>query len=435
MPDETVLPEGAGPPGNGPPEDAGSPGNGPPGGTPPPASGGREAGVAGSGSWRADTRAVRAGRRHSGASLTPVIFPATTYEVASVDEHRQMAGQARPVHYYSRFGSPTVRDLEDAVAELEGAEAGLAFGSGMAAVSAVVLGLCSSGDHIVAPRQVFSVTAALFEMHCPRLGIDVTLVDGTDPAAFAEAVRPGRTQLIFVETPANPALSLTDIEAVAAIPGPLTVVDSTFATPAVQRPLDLGADLVLHAVTKGMAGHNDALLGVIAGPAELIDAVWSWHIVAGGQASPFDAANALRGIRTLPVRVERQSATALALAEHLAGRPELLAVHYPGLDTHPQHELAKRQMTSGGTLLTVELAGGAEVATRFCESARIARIALSLGGPETLLTHPATIAARLTPAERAELGITDGMVRISVGLEHVDDLVADLDQALDRATA
>lgn len=436
MPDETGVPE-----------QAGSPGGGSPEGTSPPASGGDPAGPgreavreseavpAGSGSWRADTRAVRAGRRHSGASLTPVIFPATTYEVASVDEHRQMAGQARPAHYYSRFGSPTVRDLEDAVAELEGAEAGLAFGSGMAAISAVVLGLCSSGDHIVAPRQVFSVTATLFEMHCPRLGIDVTLVDGTDPAAFADAVRPGRTQLIFVETPANPALSLTDIEAVAAIPGPFTVVDSTFATPVLQRPLELGADLVLHAVTKGLAGHNDALLGVIAGPAELIDAVWSWHVVAGGQASPFDAANALRGIRTLAVRVERQSATAQALAEHLAGRPEVLAVHYPGLDTHPQHELAKRQMTSGGTLLTMELAGGAEMATRFCESARLARIALSLGGPETLLTHPATIAARLTPAERAALGITDGMVRISVGLEHVDDLVADLAQALDRATA
>jgi cystathionine beta-lyase/cystathionine gamma-synthase len=384
---------------------------------------------------RVETRAIRAGRGHSGTSLAPVLHPSTTYEVPSVADHREMALLARPPHYYSRYGSPTVGDLEEAVATLEGAEAGLAFSSGMAAISAVVFGLCSSGDHVVAPRQVFSVTAALFEMHCPRLGIDVTVVDGTDPAAFAEAVQPGRTQLVFVETPANPAMSLTDIEAVAGIPGPFTVVDSTFATPVLQQPLALGADLVLHAATKGIAGHNDALLGVIAGSRELVDAIWGWHGVAGGQASPFDAWNTLRGIRTLPVRVERQSATTQALAEHLAGRPGVLAVHYPGLDTHPQRELAKRQMATGGTVLTLELAGGAEAATRFCESARLARIALSLGGPETLLTHPATIAAALSPADRQALGITDGMVRISVGLEHVDDLVADLDEALARATA
>lgn len=385
--------------------------------------------------WRVDTRAVRAGRHHSGASLAPVLHPSTTYEVPSVADHREMASLARPPHYYSRYGSPTVGDLEDAVAALEGAEAGLAFSSGMAAISAVVFGLCSSGDHVVAPRQIFSVTAALFEMHCPRLGIDVTLVDGTDPAAFAAAVRPGQTQLVFVETPANPAMSLTDIEAVAAIPGPFTVVDSTFATPVVQQPLGLGADLVLHAATKGIAGHNDALLGVIAGPRDLIDSVWGWHGVAGAQASPFDAWNALRGIRTLPVRVERQSATAQVIAEHLAEHPGVVAVHYPGLDAHPQRELVKRQMATGGTVLAIELAGGAAVATRFCESASLARIALSLGGPETLLTHPATIAGALAPAERAALGITDGMVRISAGLEHVDDLVADFDEALARALA
>jgi cystathionine beta-lyase/cystathionine gamma-synthase len=380
--------------------------------------------------WRPDTRAIRAGRQFSRDSLAPVLFPSTTYEVGSVDDHRRMAGTPRTSHYYSRFGSPSVQEFEAAVADLEGAEAALASSSGMAAVTGVVFGLCSAGDHIVVQRQLFSVTSSLFTAHLPRFGIEVTFVDGTDPQQFVDAVWPGRTQLVFVETPANPALSLTDIEAVAGIPGPFTVVDSTFATPMVQQPLALGADLVLHAATKGIAGHNDALLGVVAGSRDLIDAVWGWHVVQGGQASPFDAWNGLRGIRTLGVRVRQQSATARVLAEHLETHPAVTAVSYPGLDSHPQRDLAKRQMSSGGTLVTFELAGGLDAARRFCESTEIARIALSLGGPETLVTHPATIAGHLTPVERAEMGITDGLVRLSVGLEDPADLAADLDRAL-----
>jgi cystathionine beta-lyase/cystathionine gamma-synthase len=286
---------------------------------------------------------------------------------------------------------------------------------------------------VVAQRHLFSATSTFFTAHCPRLGIDVTFVDGADTQQFVDAVRPGKTQLVFVETPANPALTLTDIEAVAAIPGPFTVVDSTFATPVVQQPLAHGADLVLHAATKGIAGHNDALLGVIAGSRELIDAIWGWHLVHGAQASPFDAWNGLRGIRTLSARVHQQSASAQRLAEYLADHPAVLAVNYPGLETHPQRDLAKRQMASGGTMLSIEVAGGTEAAKRFCDGCRIARIALSLGGPETLLSHAATNAALLSPGERADLGITDGLVRISVGLEHPDDLIADLDRALAAA--
>jgi cystathionine beta-lyase/cystathionine gamma-synthase len=380
-----------------------------------------------------DTRAIVGGRSWSGDSLAPVLFPSTTYEVGSVDDHRQMAGTARPAHYYSRFGSPSVQEFEQAVALLEGAEAALASASGMAAVTGLVFALCSSGDHVVVQRQLFSVTSTLFTAHCPRFGIDVTFVDGTDTAQFAEAIRPGRTQLVFMETPANPALSLTDIEAVSALPGPFTVVDSTFATPILQQPLALGADLVLHAATKGLAGHNDALLGVVAGSRELIDAIWGWHVVQGGQASPFDAWNGLRGIRTLGVRVRQQCATAQALAEHLEGHTAVAGVSYPGLDSHPQRDLAKRQMSAGGTLLALELAGGFEAARRFCEATRLARIALSLGGPETLVTHPATIVSHLTPDERAGLGISDGLVRVSVGLEDITDLIADFDQALAAA--
>ncbi|HZM29179.1 MAG TPA: aminotransferase class I/II-fold pyridoxal phosphate-dependent enzyme [Acidimicrobiales bacterium] len=385
--------------------------------------------------WAFDTRAVTAGREWSRDSLAPVLFPSTTYQVEAVDDHRRMAGTPRTAHYYSRFGSPSVQEFEQAVASLEGAEAALASASGMAALTGVIFGLCSTGDHIVAQRQLFSITSLLLSAHVPRFGIEVTFVDGTDTAEFADAIRPGRTQLVLVETPANPALSLTDIEAVAALPGPFTVVDSTFATPVLQSPLERGADLVLHAATKGLAGHNDALLGVVAGERDLIDALWGWQSVQGGQASPFDAWNGLRGIRTLGVRVRQQCATAQALAEHLEAHPAVASVSYPGLDSHPQRDLAKRQMRGGGTTLAVELAGGFDAARRFCESTRIARIALSLGGPETLVTHPATIAGNFTPEERADLGISDGLVRVSVGLEDVADLVADVDQALAAATA
>lgn len=377
-----------------------------------------------------DTTGVTAGRAGSGDSLAPPLYPSTTYSVDQVAEHAAMVGAPRSTRLYSRFGSPTVRDFEDAVASLEGAEAALAAASGMGTVTSVLMGLCSSGDHIVATRQIFSVTYGLMVMHLPRFGIDVTLVDGTDAEAITAAIRPGKTQVVMVETPANPGLSLVDLDAVGAISGPITVVDSTFAGPTVQRPLDHGVDLVLHAATKGLAGHNDALLGVVAGNAELIDSIWAWQSAMGAQASPFDAWNALRGIRTLGVRTRQQAETALALASFLEAHPHIASVSYPHLPSHPQHALATRQMRTGGTVVAFEVAGGVDATVAFIERCRLARIALSLGGPETLLTHPATIAGRYTPAERAELGITDGLVRLSVGLEHVDDLVADLAQAL-----
>jgi cystathionine beta-lyase/cystathionine gamma-synthase len=377
-----------------------------------------------------ETTAITGGRAASGDSLAPVLFPSTAYEVATVAEQAEMVATARPAKLYSRFGSPTVRDLEAAVAELEGAEAALASSSGMGTVAAVLLGLCSSGDHVVASRQIFSITYGMLAMHLPRFGIDVTLVDGTDADAIAAAVVPGRTQVVLVETPANPALTLVDLDAVGAIAGPITVVDSTFATPVVQRPLEHGVDLVVHSATKAIAGHNDALLGVVAGSAELIDVLWGWQSAMGAMASPFDAWNGLRGIRTLPIRVARQADTALRLARFLESHPAVAQVSYPFLESHPQHDLARRQMANGGTVVAFEVEGGAGAAAAFAERSRLGRIALSLGGPETLLTHPATFAARYTPAERAELGITDGLIRMSVGLEHPDDLEADLAQAL-----
>ncbi len=385
--------------------------------------------------YRIETRAILAGRRGNEGSLVAPVWPSTTFETSTVAESLRLATSLRPQAFYSRYGNPTVRAFEDAVADLEGAEAAQAFASGMGAISSLVLALCSKGDHVVAQRQLYSSTSLLFAGVCPRFGIDVTFVDATDATALAGAVIPGRTVLVFVETPANPGMQLVDLDALGAIRGPLRVVDSTFAGPLVQRPLSHGCDLVVHSATKGLAGHNDATLGVIAGPADLVSWIWNYHTVHGAVASPYDAHNALRGLRTLSVRVRQQSETALRVARSLEGRDGVAAVHYPGLASHPQRELAVRQMAQGGGMVSVELDGGWEAGKRFVESVRLARLATSLGGPETLVTHPAsTTAANLTPEERAAMGIGDGLVRLSIGLEHPDDIESDLAGALVAAT-
>ncbi len=379
-----------------------------------------------------ETTAIRAGRARNGDALAPVAWTSTVFTSPDAASAAAAARSNRPGAFYTRHGNPTVDDFEDAVAALEGAERARAFSSGMGAISAVVLGLCSTGDHIVAARQLYSLTSLLLATACPRLGIDVTLVDATDHGAIEAAVRPGKTQVVLVETPANPQLDLVDLEALGSLRGPITVVDSTFATPLIQRPLDHGVDLVLHAATKGMAGHNDATLGVVAGSEELIAWLWGFAILQGANASPYDAMNGIRGLRTLSVRLERQCATAGVLASALEGHPAVASVRYPGLASHPQHELAKRQMRLPGSLLSFDLAGGAAAGRRFVEGVQLAQLATSLGGPETLVTHPAsTTHAGLTSEELAAAGIGDGTIRLSVGLEHVDDLRADLLQALE----
>ena len=383
-----------------------------------------------------ETVAIRAGRGGDGTSLSPVLWPSTTFVAPTVDDARRMATSVGADRFYSRYGNPTVSGFEDAIAKLEGAEAARAYASGMGAVTGVVLGLCSSGDHIVAQRQLYAATQLLFQAVCPRMGIDVTFVDGTEPGAFAAAVIPGKTTLVFAETPANPRLDVIDLDEVGAIAGPVTVVDSTFGTPILQQPLRHGVDLVLHSATKGIAGHNDAILGVVAGSKELIDWLWGFAVLQGACASPYDALNATRGIRTLPVRIARQSETALALATALEGHAGATEVRYPGLASHPQHELAARQMSSGGTLIAFDVAGGIEAGRRFVEAVRIAQHATSLGGPETLVTHPAsTTHVNLLPDELAANGIGPGTIRVSVGLEHADDVIADFVQALDAAAA
>lgn len=384
--------------------------------------------------WHPQTRAVRAGRAGSDPALAPVLWATSTFVTPTVEESRRMATAVGADRFYSRYGNPTVRDFEQAIADLEGAEAARAYSSGMGAVSGVILGLCSSGDHIVAQRQLYAGTQLLLQAVCPRFGIDVTFVDGTEPGAFTAAVRPGKTVLVWAETPANPKLDLVDLEELGAIAGPMTVVDSTFATPLAQQPLAYGVDLVMHSATKAIGGHNDATLGVVAGSEELLQWLWSFAVLQGASPSPFDAMNGLRGLRTLGVRLRQQSDTAQVLAERLEDHPAVASVRYPGLASHPQHDLAKRQMSLFGGLLAFDLAGGIEAGRRFVEGVRIAQLASSLGGPETLVTHPATTThVNLTPEELDENGIGPGTVRVSAGLEHPDDLVADFLQALEQS--
>jgi hypothetical protein len=380
-----------------------------------------------------ETRAIRAGRADNDTALAPILWATTTFVTPTVDESRKMATGVGPSRFYSRFGNPTVAGFEDAIAQLEGAEKARAFASGMGAISAVVLGLCSKGDHIVTQNQLYGATQLLFQSVCPRFGIDVTFVDGTEPGAFAAAVIPGRTTMVYAETPANPRLDLVDLAELGAIKGPVKVVDSTFATPFAQRPIEFGVDLVVHSATKGIAGHNDATIGVVAGAADYIDWLYSFAVIQGAVASPFDAMNALRGLRTLGVRLERQSKNAGEIARFLEANPKVATVRWPGLESHPQYELAQRQLDIPGGSLAFELHGGLDAGRTFVEAVRIAQLATSLGGPETLVTHPAsTTHVGLSPEELEAAGIQPSTIRMSVGLEHADDLVADFAQAIDQ---
>lgn len=381
-----------------------------------------------------ETAAILAGRVEGERSLAPVLYPSSTFEFFTVEEGRRQATSIAPERFYSRYGNPTINAFEATIAELEGAEAARAFASGMGAISAVVLGICSSGDHIVAQRQLYAGTQLFLQTACPRFGIDVTFVDGTQPGAFAEAVVPGKTMLVLAETPANPRLDIIDLDALGSIVNALTVVDSTFATPMGQTPLAHGVDLVLHSATKGIAGHNDATIGVVAGSEDLMAWLWGFAVLHGANASPYDAYNAHRGVRTLGIRLRQQTESARLLADFLEAHDAVSDVRYPGLASHPQHELAVRQMRSMGGLLTFDLAGGLEAGRRFVEATSIARQATSLGGPETLLCHSATTThVSLTPEELEASGIGEGTVRVSCGLENVDDLVAGFGRGLDAA--
>ena len=378
-----------------------------------------------------ETLAITAGRAASGSSLAPALWASSTWESESLDDAHRRATSLRHDGFYSRYSNPTVRSFEQAMSELEGAEESLAFASGMGAIASTVFALCSSGSHIVAQRQLYAGTLAFLQGPCRRMGIDVTYVDVATPGAFTEAVEPGRTMLVLAETPSNPLLELADLDELGSIKGPFTVVDSTFATPLGQQPLAHGVDISLHSATKGIAGHNDATLGVISGDADLLGEIWAYSVLHGATPSPFDALNALRGLRTIGVRTRQQNETARSLAITLADHPEVVAVHYPGLSEHPQHTLATKQLRQYGTVLSFEVADR-DTAAALLGRLRVARVATSLGGPETIVCHPSTSThASLTPDEKLAAGVSDGLLRVSIGLEDTGDIVADFEQALE----
>ena len=376
------------------------------------------------------TTAITAGRDDSGA-LAPSLTSSTTWSSAGLEESHQQAKAIHETKNYSRYANPTVEAFEHAIAELENTQAALAFASGMGAVSSVVLALCSTGDHIVAQRNCYAGTLAFLNGPCARLGIDVTFVDGRNAQEFADAVRPGKTMLVIAETPSNPRLDLVDLAVLGAIKGPITVVDSTIATPLGQRPHDHGVSLVLHSATKGIAGHNDATIGVIAGDADLIGDIWSYSVLHGATASPFDAMNALRGVRTLDARLARQCESAQTLAEWLSEQKNVTAVHYPGLMSHPQHDLAKKQMNYLGSVLSFEIAGGKAAATKLLGALKLIRPAVTFGGPESLISHSTSSTHNsVDPDTKAKIGVTDSLLRLSVGLEACVDIQRDLAEAL-----
>ncbi|NDH46189.1 MAG: PLP-dependent transferase, partial [Actinobacteria bacterium] len=336
-----------------------------------------------------ETTAITAGRDASGA-LSPALWASSTWHTNDLDGTHRGAKAVHESGFYSRYANPTVEAFERTIAELEGAESALAFGSGMGAIAATVFALCSSGDHIVAQRNMYAGTLGFLDGACKRMGIEVTYVDGRNAAEFAAAVRPGKTMLVMAETPTNPHLDVVDLDALGAIKGPFTFVDSTLATPLGQQPLRHGVNIVMHSATKGIAGHNDATLGVIAAEKELVNTIWAYSVLHGATASPFDALNGLRGVRTLGARLRQQSETAQQVAEWLSAHPALKRVNYPGLTSHPQHELAKRQMRWFGSVFSIELCGGIAEARALTQRLSLVRCAVTLGGPDTLISHSAT---------------------------------------------
>jgi O-succinylhomoserine sulfhydrylase len=386
-------------------------------------------------SWRPETRLVHGGAlRSQFGETSEALFLTQGFIYASAEQAEARFKNEDPGYQYSRFGNPTVTMLEERVRLLEGAEVARATATGMAAVTAAVISRLSAGDHIVAGRAMFGSCRYVVEDLCPRLGIAATLVDGRDLDAWRKAMRPN-TRAVFFETPANPTLELVDIAAVSAIAhaaGAIVIVDNVFATPMLQRPLELGADVVIYSATKHIDGQGRCLGGLVLCSAQFLkDHLQDFLRQTGPALSPFNAWVMLKGLETLPIRVRAQSESAARLADHLAACDGIERVLYPWRADHPQADLARRQMLGGGQIVTFDVAGGKQGAFRFLNALRIVRISNNLGDTKSLVTHPATTThQRLKPEARAELGIGDGMIRLSVGLEAVEDLIEDLDRAL-----
>ena len=381
-----------------------------------------------------DTLAVRAGQHRSpeGEHGEPLFFTSSYVFRSAADAAARFAGDV-PGNVYSRYTNPTVRTFEERIAALEGAEQAVATSSGMSAILASVMALCSAGDHILVSRSVFGATVTLFEKYFKRFGIQVDYVPLTDLAAWERAFKPN-TKLLFVESPSNPLAELVDIAALAELAhakAAWLVVDNCFCTPVLQKPLALGADIVIHSATKFIDGQGRCLGGVVAGRAEQMKEVVGFLRTAGPTMSPFNAWVFLKGLETLRLRMQAHCASAQALAQWLEQQPGVSRVYYAGLPSHPQHELAKRQQTGFGAVVSFEVAGGKEAAWRFIDATRLISITANLGDSKTTITHPGTTThGRLSPEDRVAAGISDSLIRLAIGLEDVVDLQADLARGL-----
>ena len=381
-----------------------------------------------------ETLAVRAGQQRSPeGEHGEALFLTSSYVFrTAADAAARFAGEV-PGNVYSRYTNPTVRTFETRIAALEGAEQAVATASGMSAILAMVMSLCSAGDHVLVSRSVFGSTISLFEKYFKRFGIEVDYPPLADLDAWQAACKPN-TRLFFVESPSNPLAELVDIAALAEIAhaqGALLAVDNCFCTPALQKPLALGADIVIHSATKYIDGQGRGMGGVVAGRAELMKEVVGFLRTAGPTLSPFNAWMFLKGLETLKIRMQAHSQTALELARWLEQQPGIERVHYAGLASHPQHELACRQQSAFGAVVSFEVAGGRDAAWRFIDATRMISITTNLGDTKTTIAHPATTShGRLSPAERANAGIRDSLIRVAVGLEDLGDLQQDLARGL-----
>lgn len=381
------------------------------------------------------TTAVHGGeeRPECGPLEAPLVL-SSAFGFASAEQAAGAFTGENDAHIYGRWGTPTTEALEAKLASLEGGAAAIATASGMAAISGTLLALLVSGDHVVAPRAMYGEAARLLRERLPRLGITTTFVDGGSIDAYAAAIRP-ETRVLYAETPANPTLAITDLAAIASLGksrGLTTIADNTFATPMCQRPLSLGIDIVVHSMTKALCGHGDAIGGAIVTDAERRLVIADFIVKGmGGVLSPFNAFLIARGIRTLSIRVARSCESALAIATWLERRRGVAKVHYPGLASHPRHAIARAQMSRFGAILSFELEGGIDEGRRVLDRVSLVSHAVSLGDVRSLITHPASTTASTMPVDdRRAAGIADGLLRLSVGIEDVEDLVGDLDQAL-----
>lgn len=383
------------------------------------------------------TRAIHSGNEWNRTSaLTTPIFQTSTFTLENLEEGVKMGQEVAPPEFYTRWGNPTTKQFEAIMAELEGSEGALALASGMGAISALLLSLLQAGDHLLVGRSIYSGVHELANGILPRFGVESSAVDPSDLDALGAAITPN-TKALIVESPTNPTLEICDLEKVAALcreKQVLSVIDNTFATPVNQNPVALGFDAVVHAATKAIGGHSDVTAGVICSSEKIIEGCWGFLKILGASLSPFEAWLLLRGLKTLELRVLRQNQSALELARFLEGREDVEKVNYPGLESHVAHELAASQMSGFGGMLSFELSGGTERGMRFAKHLRVIQSAVSLGGAESIIQHPASMShGALGTEELEKAGISGGLFRLSVGLENTGDLQGDLRQALDHS--